>query len=420
VRHKKTLQWSIRLVLLGAAVVFALGGPIPFWLARVFPSLSPLAAVSSSLAQRTWYLGLFWFAPPLLVLALAVWKGRLFCRWICPAGTLFALSAKLSLKKRILTVRVNGAVFWTIIFASVIGVPLFLILDPLAAFSRLTPLTRGMFSAAWLVPGLILPLFLVLGFIQPMIWCTHVCPLGYFLELCRRARERRPPARGGVGRTRREVLAGLLVGIPLAAALRRFSLVRKSYAKAPILPPGAKNQEVFASVCSRCYACVGVCPTRVIQVRWPTDRAIGQFFQPELAVDKTYCQDDCNRCSQVCPTGAIGALTLAEKQCRQIGLAKVIHSACLAWADGEPCMTCQAACPYGAIETGFNEDGVTSPIVNSDVCRGCGRCQNVCPAVREGKAIIVHGVERQRQLPADTRPVLPGRVVRVRAPSHRA
>jgi len=408
VRRKKTLQWVIRLALLGAAVVFGLGGPVPFWLARVFPSLSPLVAVSSSLAHRAWYFVLFWFGPPLLMLALAVWRGRLFCRWACPAGTLFALSAKLSLKKTILTVRVSGVVFWAIIFASLVGAPLLLFLDPLATFNRLTLLTRGIYSAAWLVPGLILPALLLLGFIQPMIWCSHLCPLGYFLGLCGRAGKRRPAARGGAGRTRREVLAGLLVGIPLAAVLRRFLLVKKSYPKPPILPPGAEDNETFAALCSRCYACVDVCPTRVIQVRWPAGRALGQFFQPELAVDETYCRDDCNRCSRICPTGAIGALTLAQKRSRQIGLAVVTRSACLAWADGESCTLCQAACPYGAIETGFNEGGVRSPIVNPDVCRGCGRCQNVCPAVREGKAIIVHGVERQRQLPADTRPVLPG------------
>ncbi len=62
-------------------------------------------------------------------------------------------------------------------------------------------------------------------------------------------------------------------------------------------------------------------------------------------------------------------------------------------------MVCQEYCPYKAIEASYTEAGLPRPVVNPQVCRGCGACQNQCPAIRAGKAIIVHGVERQKVLP---------------------
>jgi len=179
---------------------------------------------------------------------------------------------------------------------------------------------------------------------------------------------------------------------------RKFAMVAASPARAAVLPPGAGEQAAFSAVCSRCYACVGACPTGVIRVGWPADRAPGQFFQPELDAERGFCEEFCSRCTQVCPTGALEPLSVDEKRARQIGTAVVVRSACLAWADGEYCMVCQEYCPYDAIESSEDARGIPRPLVDEELCRGCGLCQHECPAVREGKAIFVHGVERQRQL----------------------
>ncbi len=77
-RYNKLVQWIVRVLLLAAAAAFALGGPLPVWLAKVFPALSPLTILSSLYARRAWYVGLMWTAPPLVLIALAFWKGRLF------------------------------------------------------------------------------------------------------------------------------------------------------------------------------------------------------------------------------------------------------------------------------------------------------------------------------------------------------
>lgn len=388
------VRWLVRLTLLALAVFLAVGGPLPYWVGRIVPALSPLAVLSGALVNRAWYVGLYWGLPPLLFLLLAVWKGRFFCRWICPAGTLYALPAQVGMKRTLLKKPLNGIVFWAVIGGAVIGLPVLLLLDPLAGFNRMTPWLNGVYSIVALAPGLLLPVFLVLGFFQPVIWCTHVCPLGYAFDLVY-VRRKRPVIKQDD--TRRAVVLGLAIGIPMAFVARYIPKPLRAVQKLPILPPGAQDLDQFAGACSRCYNCVSSCPTKVIRIGMPTDRSLGQFFQPELNYAKSYCEEFCNRCSQVCPTGALQPLTLESKRQRQIGVAKVRRDACLAWADGEHCMVCQEFCPYLAIDTDTSDDGLPRPVVNSEICRGCGFCQNQCPAIRDGVAIVVHGVNKQGQ-----------------------
>jgi len=399
----KAVQWAVRLACLALALGLSMGGPVPGVLARAFPGLSPLVAVASTVAQRRWYLGLYWFGPPLAVLLLALWKGRLFCRWICPAGTVYAAGSKLSLNKRILRVRLNAYLLWTIVGASMIAAPLLLLLDPLSTFNRITPLLTGTYTIASLVPGLLLPLFLLLGFIQPMIWCASICPLGYLFGLCRSARSR---PKETFTNSRRQILTGLLIGLPAGTVARLLLFSREAYKQTPILPPGAGDMEKFAAACTRCYACVDACPDRLIRIRPPLDRAVGQWFQPELhyvdvesAVEYGSCPEYCNLCTQVCPAGALTPVSLERKQRLQIGVAKVVREACLAWQDEEDCSVCQEVCPYQAIDLDM-EGSRARPVVNPDVCRGCGACYSNCPAIRAGKAILVTGVRRQKQLDA--------------------
>ncbi|MFO7900308.1 MAG: 4Fe-4S dicluster domain-containing protein [Planctomycetota bacterium] len=398
-KRRAFFRWGVRGLCLAAAVLFVIGGPAPVWLARLFPAASPLTAFAASVARQQWFLGLYWFIPPLLLIGLAVWKGRFFCRWICPLGTIYAVSSRFSRRRPLLRRFLNGYLFWTIIAASFVGVPLFLFLDPLSTFNRFGPLARGVVSLAWLVPVLLVPLFFALGFVQPFVWCARICPLGYCFGFLRRLRRGWPKRGEKLDRTRREILVGIFLGVPLAAAARRLGLVSETGRGAAVLPPGATDQATFSALCSRCYSCVSVCPTHVIRVSRPIGQSPGQLFQPELDTDRAACDPACNRCSQVCPTGALRPLTLPEKRQRQIGRARVWPAACLAWTGERECMDCQRACPYAAIETRFSRGGLPSPRVDRDRCRGCGACQNVCPGNERGKAIIVHGVDRQRRLP---------------------
>ena len=413
---KTIARWAVRLFFLAAALLLLWGGPVggrlvqflpkakPEVLLRAVPSASPLAAFLSTLAQRRWYLTWFWLASPLVLLLLGFWKGRVFCRWACPVGTVYAIPSKLTLKKNLLKVRVSGYLFWIIVFASLVGAPLLLLLDPLSTLNRLAPLLRGTYTVASLVPGLLLPVFLLLGFVQPLLWCTHICPLGYFLGLTNSLR-RQP--KQTFRKARRQILTGLAIGVPVAVAARAFGLAKEdSQDEHPVLPPGAVNPADFAAICTRCYACVAACPTGIIRVGFVSGRRPGQWLQPEMdyfdseeTPDMGYCPEPCNACSGVCPAGALRPLTFQEKWHRQMGVAKIIREACLAWEDGEHCAVCQEVCSYQAIDFDETEEGPPRPVVDESKCRGCGACYSKCPAIRIGKAIVICGVPEQRDLP---------------------
>lgn len=401
------LKWSIRGSLAALAIIFALGGPLPETLTGIFPALSPLVTVSGNLTEMSWYPGLFWSAPAITVLLLALWRGRFFCRWICPAGTLYSLAGKVSRKKRLLTYKLNGIIFWTIIAGAIAGMPTLIFLDPLASFGRVTPFLQNMGSIATIIPGVILPLFIILSLFQPVVWCTHLCPLGYFFDLLH-TRAKNPVFRRSD--TRRHLLAGLAIGLPVAYFGRKWPATGNVKPEnLPVLPPGAENIDRFAARCSRCYACVNACPTKIIRPNMPVNRRFNQFFLPEIDFKpyqgqtegsrynsmEGFCDQFCTICTEACPTGAIRKLSEEEKEKKKIGTAEVKKQACLAWEDGEHCMVCQEYCPYLAIEEDISEDGIPRPVVDSEICRGCGLCQNQCPALREGVAIIVRGVDQQ-------------------------
>ena len=72
-----------------------------------------------------------------------------------------------------------------------------------------------------------------------------------------------------------------------------------------------------------------------------------------MKADWAGCEPSCNNCGQVCPTGAIRALPLAEKKAARMGLAVVNERTCLPHAGREACQLCVDECDaagYHAIE----------------------------------------------------------------------
>lgn len=47
------------------------------------------------------------------------------------------------------------------------------------------------------------------------------------------------------------------------------------------------------------------------------------------------------------------------------------------------CSACANICPYSAISIGENSEGFYSPFVNTTLCKDCGCCEKVCPALNE-------------------------------------
>ena len=146
-----------------------------------------------------------------------------------------------------------------------------------------------------------------------------------------------------------------------------------------VRPPGAVPEPDFLDRCIRCGQCMKVCPTNGLQPVWFLSGVEG-MFSPVLLARRGPCEPGCNACGRVCPTGAITALALEEKQWAKIGTATVLQHRCLAWAESRRCMVCQEVCPFGSVRI-VHRDGqaVPVPVVDAMRCFGCGYCEYHCP-----------------------------------------
>ncbi len=136
-------------------------------------------------------------------------------------------------------------------------------------------------------------------------------------------------------------------------------------------PPGAESEAALLSKCTRCQRCVQACPYDLVQ-----PRSLGIDFPtvgtPELIYKNGYC-DFCMKCIEVCPTGA---LTMEAPSATNIGVAKVVSDACVAW-EWHGCTICVDECP---IEGAITLDERGRPHVDPTLCDGCGLCELKCPA----------------------------------------
>ena len=172
----------------------------------------------------------------------------------------------------------------------------------------------------------------------------------------------------------------------------------------PITPPSSYSAKNMAQHCTACQLCVSECPNEVL--RPSTD--LMTLMQPTMSYERGYCRPECNRCSEVCPTGAIEPIKKEDKTSIQIGHAVWVKHQCIpvmtdADKDQETveCGNCARHCPTGAIlMVPLREDDEESPMVptvNAAKCIGCGACENLCPA-RPFPAIYVEGHEMHRVL----------------------
>lgn len=165
----------------------------------------------------------------------------------------------------------------------------------------------------------------------------------------------------------------------------------------PLTPPGSLSAQNMARHCTACQLCVAECPNDVL--RPSTD--IQKLMQPTMSYERGYCRPECNRCSEVCPAGAIKPIKREDKSSIQIGHAVWIKKNCVPITDGKECGNCARHCPAGAITMiNSNPKDDTSPkipAVNTLRCIGCGACENLCPA-RPFSAIYVEGHEVHRYI----------------------
>lgn len=361
--------------------------------------LRPLyVATHNGVGQLLEALGLFgplplqWKAPPLAVLAFStlflmglIWlsavKGRLFCNTLCPVGALLGLISRFALFK--IRIPKDACVLCAQCSIHCKAGCIHLKTKEVdfsrcvACFNCMTVCEAHGIGYARSTPVLL----------HPSSASSHSHTHSEN-KLARRALLRAGVA-ALVG------LAGLSRSDLGAATPRnRMPTTQTNRRTWPIAPPGVGDLARFNDRCTACHLCVSACSYNVLQPAF-LEYGLSGLLQPHLDYATGYCSYECNRCGQVCPTGAIRPLDLPTKRQTVLGVAHFVRANCIVYTDHTPCGLCNEYCPTQAVRMIVQADGLLLPQVQESLCIGCGSCENACPA-RPHRAIYIDGYPIQK------------------------
>ncbi len=387
--HKKgALRLYGRLGCLLLAILLLL--PLPFWpdTSRIFVQASSFVAICTIVAGRAFrvhsILGLVFSVISLV-------RKRWFCRYVCPVGLILdsvpdvKLPVTLRWKRR---PPIGHYIVLLTAAGAIVGYPLFLWMDPLALLSSAFSVfaSRDALSAVLSVSGM--ALLLLIALTSGDFWCARLCPLGATQDLLqsigsfrlnfRKAGRTDTPAAMAPGNafpsTRRKFIA-IAAGLGFGLWAQKAGSARSNHA--PLRPPGAVQEDVFTGLCLRCGNCIRACPSKVIHPD-TGQTGIRGFLSPVVRYETSYCIEECNACTKVCPSGALQALNLEQKQKYVIGEARLDRALCLFGISD--CNACVNACYFKAIRVYWDKEANESyPAVDPLKCNGCGACEACCP-----------------------------------------
>ena len=174
-------------------------------------------------------------------------------------------------------------------------------------------------------------------------------------------------------------------------------------------PPGAVEESIFMKACIKCGACVEACPYDTLVLAMPGDnKPVGTpHFEPRKIACEM-CPDI--PCVPVCPSGALNqeSVTSFDKKEKKnvldinkakMGLAVIDDKSCVAFW-GIQCDLCYRACPLmdEAISLKYEKNERTGkhaflkPVVNKDICTGCGLCEHACVTERPAIRVLPVGI----------------------------
>ena len=262
--------------------------------------------------------------------------------------------------------------------------------------------------------------------------CLNDCPTGGIRFTWSTAASPAKQTREAPELKRRALITSMAAGVAMVPLMRSGPGVKTPAGTFLIRPPGSLDEPHFLDRCIRCGDCMKVCPNNALHPA-TLEGGVESLWTPVLVPRIGYCEPNCVLCSQVCPTGAIWEITVAEKtgirgsgfgvragqsQTAQaqsadapttdptprksdpirIGTAFYDRGRCLPWAMGIECIVCEEWCPTSpkAIHLvpadTVGRDGETKtlkqPYVDPKLCTGCGACEYACP-IKGSPAIYV-------------------------------
>ncbi len=301
-----------------------------------------------------------------LVVAFSFRKGRLYCNTVCPVGTLLGVVSKVSL----LRIRIDGS-----------------------ECSKCGRCAVACKASCIDFMGKSVDLSRCVACFN----CLDTCPdnaVFYGLPDFRKksAVRVKEPDEG-----KRSFVSGimlLLFGISRVARSRDDVVPQKLSTIAeertsPVCMPGATSIENFQERCTACSLCVSACPKNVIHPSL-LEYGLTGIMQPRMDYHKGFCNFDCVKCTEICPTGALMPLDVEAKKLTQIGVAVFIKENCIVHTEKTDCGACSEHCPTKAVQMVPYEGTLVIPEVTKEICIGCGACEYACPTVPY-KAIFVDG-----------------------------
>jgi ferredoxin-type protein NapF len=378
----ETIRLALSIVALTLALPLGLKG-----MSGIFAWTSPFIMLNSVIILKSFViLNLL----GITVLIASIFKTRFFCRYMCPVGFCCDKISGFNRDRISFHKKMPSAGPWLAIISlasAFAGIPLFILLDPLAIFHG----TFAVFAGEWSLIAVLsysgFPVLLAVNYLLPDIWCSRLCPLGGMQDILTDIRKRtvrlihqKSPEREQYSPARRFLLAsglGLISGYMIPELI---SPTKQDY----IRPPASINPALFNTLCIRCGNCIRSCPTKIISNHVDLSDILS-WMTPEVKFLNGYCLETCNLCSSVCPTGSITLFDPDAKTGIFMGSAEVISENCLLSLNKE-CDRCHAVCKYDAVKiVPSTRLLLMTPAIDRKKCVGCGACAVICPT----RAIIM-------------------------------
>jgi ferredoxin-type protein NapG len=180
--------------------------------------------------------------------------------------------------------------------------------------------------------------------------------------------------------------ARMLCGVALpGTALGLYARHVRATPAAAIRPPGALHEAAFAGACIRCGLCVRDCPYDILHLARPEEPlATGTPYFVARQAPCEMCEG--LPCVKACPTAALDH-DLQDITKARMGLAVLVdHETCLN-LQGLRCDICYRVCPVidraitlvPQVNARTGQHTVFTPVVHSEHCTGCGKCEKSCP-----------------------------------------